>query len=1025
MKRKLYRIIAFILALIIGLNSINIPEASAAVKKGTYITVSKNVYYVTKTPSDDSIGEVILMKWGASGTKVSVKEKIIYKKKTYQVVGIAGTYNGKKKADSVFKPSVKKVTLPKSIKLIGKNTFNGCKKLTSLTIPASVTKIEKKAINNCPKLKKIVLKSRDIDLPSSGAFTKIHKKAVIYIPTGLKIKDSYKSKVKKQLMAGGQVKYNLSKPQVKAIEDGELLENKSVQKDKFTLKGVVFSNSKIKKVTYQITDEEGKKIKSGNCDGTTSWKLSCDLQKGTNAIKITAVDEKDKKGSTKVYVVRVDEEVTYSEAVKAEKPENSEKIAESITNIEEKGDSIYITVENNSELITYVENGTLKKGDIYLLQDSEEMPMGFVGIYEGMKEENGTQVVQFTPATMEDIYPDEVTIDLSGGIDTENPIAYAYFPDGTEISMKSESSVVLPSSLETEKETEMREHFKITETKKNGKTTLEIEFEDVILYDEDKDKETENDQLRLNGKYEIKDFLTDFYFDKDFLSIKQCYNKTSYSEDADIEFEVGAKLDTEEVVEFLNGGFDNKKTYGMLKMEGIDLSDSIMLGVVGINIATMTPVVTSFQSLQKTSEKTPLMPVVFLSFILHLDGEISVEVRVGFNESSYNVKGFNLQKKNYIGKYGAFDKSLGESKTLFGYNFQTINCTGKSKTDMSSPAEQKLYVEGEGKAEIEIGAGVLGAIMLNGIIPAGFSAYPYFKAEGEIKGRLALILPMEGYEATGEYYIKEEFGVSGKVAFALTEKIRTSQKYTVVLWEKFLQGKEEDDDEVADEVNDTSDSEETDANNDNTENDTEQTTGQEISVNPRDIPFVIHAGETYTFISEGNYGGASVWGFNLGDCEPSIVEVINLDRNGAVLSQDMYVGNYINLAKIRWNYDNDDASGKVIIKVYYGSAKIFGFSAANLKQGITATLKTGGETMDNPLSINKEKVSLKKGNTFTLKATSKNELYTLKDVEFISDNYKIAYVNEDGKIEARKKGKTKITVKGNGGFTKECIVIVN
>ncbi len=927
MKKKLNQVIAVLLTLIISITSINVPEASATVKEDSYITVAKNIYYITKAPIEENVGEVILMKCGDSEAKVSVKGTISYENKKYQVVGIAGTYDGKKKADSVFDDSVQKVTLPKNIKIIGKNSFNGCKKLSSLTIPASVEKIEKEAVNNCSMLKKIVLKSRNITLPSEGVFSNVNKNVVVYIPTGTNIKDSFKKKVKRQLSLGGTVKYNISKPQVKVVENNEVIKSKSVQNDTITLNGVVFGNSNIKKVTYQITDEDGKKIKSGNCVGAKKWELSCGLQKGMNIIKISAIDKKGKKGNTKVYIVKVDEEVAYSEEVKAENVENSKKVAQSITNIEERGECVYVTVEDNSELVNYVEDGTLKKGDVYLLQDNEEMPMGFAGIYEGIEEKNGEQIVQFTPATMEDIYPGEVTIDLSGEIDEENPIAYAYFLDGTEMDVESEDLVVRTSSVETEKETEIGEKFKITQTKRNGKTTIEIEFEDVVLYDEDKDEETESDQLRLNGKYEINDLLMDFYFDKDFLSIKQCYNQTSYSEDADIEFEVGAKLETEKVVESLNGGFDNKKTHGMLKLEGIDLSDSIMLGVVGINIATMTPVVSSFQSIQKTSEKVPLMPVIFISFIIHLDGEIYVDVRAGFNATSHNVKGFNLQKKNYIGKYGEFDKSLGDSKTLFGYNFQTFNRTGKSKTDMSSPAEQKLYVEGEGKAEIEVGAGVLGAIMLDGIIPAGFSAYPYFKTEGEISGRVSVLLPLEGVDATGEYYIKEEFGVAGKVAFALTKEIRASQKYTYVLWEKYLQGSEDDKEESADSDENTTDLEEG-------EKEELQKSETIIEINPYETEIILKEGETYTLTSSDNntvYGLWTIWWDTL---EESEWEVIHIDDKGVIVSKDKRSGKAWSILKRGIDLP---VNGKVIFKVYSGKIR-FGTVTDNFRNPVTATV---------------------------------------------------------------------------------------
>lgn len=1021
MRKKLYQIAALILAFVLILTSANIPEASAAEKNGSYITVSKSIYRITKVPSGVKSGEAVLMKWGGSKTAASVKEKIIYKKKVYKIIGIAGTYKGKKKAKSVFGASVKKVTLPDTITLIGENTFSGCKKLTSLTIPKSVEKVEKKAVNNCPTLKKITLKSRDITFPASGAFTKASKKAVVYIPTGLTAKDTYKTKVKKQLTAGGQVKYNLSKPEVKAIEKGELLENKSVQKNKITLKGVAFSNSGIKKLTYQITDEAGKKIASGGCKGTTSWTLSCALKGGTNAIQITAEDGTGKKGSSTVYVVKVDKQVSYDESVKVESTETSQEAAESITDIAQQGDSVYVTVKNDSEILSYVEDGTLKKGDVYLLQPSDEMPMGFAGIFEGVKEERGKKVIQFTPATMEDIYKDDVTIDLSGEIDPKNPVACAYLPDGTTIDVAGDGNQTKESGnakLNAKTDTKLSLFDNIKLSKKNGKYELEIGFEDFILYDSDSDDETTEDQLKLNGDYTISNFQTDFYFKNKGLSIQQCYNKVSFSGSSNVELEIGGKLDVKETVKLLNDNFDNKRTHGFIELEGIDLSDSIMLGVVGFHVATMTPVVTTFHTLQKTSERTFIDPVVFMSFIVHVDGTLSVKATLGYNETSYNEKGFNLQKKGYIGKYGAFDPSLGKSKKIFGYNFQTIDRTGKSKKDMSKAAERTLYVEGESEQSVKFGLGILGAMMMDSFIPAGFSAYPYFKIEGKENGRLEIELPMEGIKSTGEYYVKMETGIEAKVAYSMTKKIKGSLKVNTVLWEKYLEGKPEEDDseepEKPDDKTDTTQPEQPESPND----------GSMMSdgeFDPAKVPYTISAGQTCTFETYKNRIG-SLWGYNLLG-NSAIFEKIWLDENGVVIKQNLYVGSPI-LGE--WRSAND-VNGKTIIKVYFGTVTVDYFTvnrAVPIK--ITGTIESGGKTMENPLRLNRNKVKLKIGKKFLLQAESGMEEYKLylSGLRFKSSNYKIADVNTTGTITAHSKGTAKITVTANGGFQAVCTVIV-
>ena len=65
-------------------------------------------------------------------------------------------------------------------------------------------------------------------------------------------------------------------------------------------------------------------------------------------------------------------------------------------------------------------------------------------------------------------------------------------------------------------------------------------------------------------------------------------------------------------------------------------------------------------------------------------------------------------------------------------------------------------------------------------------------------------------------------------------------------------------------------------------------------------------------------------------------------------------------------------------------------------------------TVKNP-KLNKSKKTFKKGSTFKLKITGK-----VGKAKFTSNNNKVATVNKNGKITAKKKGKATITVKTNG-----------
>ena len=77
------------------------------------------------------------------------------------------------------------------------------------------------------------------------------------------------------------------------------------------------------------------------------------------------------------------------------------------------------------------------------------------------------------------------------------------------------------------------------------------------------------------------------------------------------------------------------------------------------------------------------------------------------------------------------------------------------------------------------------------------------------------------------------------------------------------------------------------------------------------------------------------------------------------------------------------------------------------------------------VSLNKSSVTIKKGKTFKLKAEIYPSDATIKDVTWSSSNKKIATVDKNGKVTAKKKGTVTITCKTkNGGYKIKCKVKV-
>lgn len=75
------------------------------------------------------------------------------------------------------------------------------------------------------------------------------------------------------------------------------------------------------------------------------------------------------------------------------------------------------------------------------------------------------------------------------------------------------------------------------------------------------------------------------------------------------------------------------------------------------------------------------------------------------------------------------------------------------------------------------------------------------------------------------------------------------------------------------------------------------------------------------------------------------------------------------------------------------------------------------------LSLNEKKVTLKKGQRFTL-TVSKNPITATNKIKWSSSNKRVATVNSKGVVKAKKKGKASITVKASNGKKATCKITV-
>ena len=119
-----------------------------------------------------------------NGMKVDNLEEIVIPQfiKGVPVTTLSGTFN--------HYYSLKSVTLPEGLKVIGNSTFNYCYNLSSINFPDSITHIMKNAFYLCDKLEDITLPASLTDIGES-AFGHCYGIKNIVLPEGLKRIDNY------------------------------------------------------------------------------------------------------------------------------------------------------------------------------------------------------------------------------------------------------------------------------------------------------------------------------------------------------------------------------------------------------------------------------------------------------------------------------------------------------------------------------------------------------------------------------------------------------------------------------------------------------------------------------------------------------------------------------------------------------------------------------------------------------------------------------------------------------------------
>lgn len=294
-------------------------------------------------------------------------------------------------------------------------------------------------------------------------------------------------------------------------------------------------------------------------------------------------------------------------------------------------------------------------------------------------------------------------------------------PDGSEVSAISENKAKTYASEKYSRPyfpEGMAGFFQPNISTTPGKSTsIKLDLLDVLLYDTDMDPDTK-DQLRLNGSLVLSDITFDGSLEwkekSGSLMPQQIKMDVSYNTKVNVTLKAFDSIDFKDIVKKANDNFENKIEKCGIQLSGIDMSDRLLLGVIGFNFA-----VSPTANLKEIAEQTAMSikPKFFVALYLDLSGELTAELSVSYDYSSYRECGFNVCNSKAKNIEGINSAIYTEQKKLVGnYEMGTYERERKSKTEFGKP-EPKVTFDGKVTGKVNLGAGAMCGIMMLGIIP--------------------------------------------------------------------------------------------------------------------------------------------------------------------------------------------------------------------------------------------------------------------------------------------------------------------
>ena len=490
-----------------------------------------------------------------------------------------------------------------------------------------------------------------------------------------------------------------------------------------------------------------------------------------------------------------------------------EELMDSIISVEADGsgeDAFTIRVTRGSLLAAYIDEGAIETGDVIFLPEGEDNVLPIAMVLEGYSQNGGSVDLSMRKACLDEIVQNDIHQEAAA-LDPDDPVAFTWTPG---MGFSSKKGVGGGAAKAGESNTVIGKGFQLQnlenpELNQSGSLTssgLKLSLsaaDDIILYDKDGNKETENDQVLFSADTGLKDIVPDYVMDWDNGinktpdQIRFVMNWTEYGH-AGVKFNPG--IDMEDLIKEGNQMIMGSATFGsrklaVMEINGIDyMSKGLILGAAALKLDTRQPVLGA-NNIQFASQDAPFSVYAVILFTMDINGEVSATVSLNLDKTKVRMAGMNLQKAGYCGNHGTVAENKGDIRISAD--------AGKNKyyLDVYDPDFQKnandslkLTVSAEGNVSANMGVGMSAGLMIGGVMAddvhvtligtegsltgKGSLSYDFLKKEAEADGDLLLSLKLYS-SVQARFHLKFKKPIGG------TKEIKSETDKKEKVWNEF------------------------------------------------------------------------------------------------------------------------------------------------------------------------------------------------------------------------------------------------